>query len=215
MLTGLIGLFSVATASAQMSDTSASTPRFYINLGAAGILFHTDSRVLVGGGEIPGGRASVNNNATLTFDLGYFVTPNISLDVMGGFPPHAAIYGSGSLRALGPIVSANYAPAIFSVLYHFNDMGAFHPYIGPGLNYTFFMNTQDSGALSNVHLAAHAGVALTAGFDYDVSPDWAVNFAVTQLWLSTTAKAALGTAPVLLKLTANPTVIRAGLTYRW
>lgn len=213
MAIGLAALTGISTAYAQQASEISVTSRFYVNLDAAGVLFNESGKINVAGNRIPGS-IGIEDNPAVTVNLGYFVTPHLAIDLLAGFPPHAAVVGTGKAAPLGTAAYTNYGPAVLSLLYHFDGLGHFHPYIGPGINYTLFMHTHGVN-LQNVKIANHLGAAFTVGFNYDVRRRWAFNFAVTKILLSTQVRASDGPYPVEVKAVANPTVVQAGVTYRF
>lgn len=203
-----------ALAQSKPTQEQTQEPPFYINLDASGVLFNASGKINIGGQRLPGGSIDAEDNPDLTINLGYFVTPQLSVDLLIGLPPHAALSGSGTASGLGTAAYTSYGPAVLSLLYHFDGLGNFHPYMGPGVNYTLFMHTKGIN-LQNVKIADHIGAAFTVGFNDNISERWAFNVAVTKILLSTQVKASLGSSPVEVKATANPTVVQAGITYRF
>ena len=98
--------------------------------------------------QIPGVNATVGDVATLGVEAGYFVTPNVSVDISAGFRcgrtssrrARRAPFRRGR-HCLAPTpdaertMLAKIMPAFVpvTVLYHFNQFGAFQPYLGGGV----------------------------------------------------------------------------------
>ena len=83
------------------------------------------------------------------------------------------------------------------------------PYVGLGINYTFFFNEETSGALTGTSLSLDSswGVAGQVGIDIDVAPNWFVNADLRYIGIDTEAKldgVSIGTVDI------NPWVV--GLT---
>ncbi len=212
---GLAG--SALQASAQTAPAGYTSGKWIVHLDAAGVFKNDSAEVFVGGQRVPGATISSPNDATVTFDIGYFVTPNIAIDLYAGLPPRAVIKGAGSISSFGTLATTNYGPAVLSAEYHFNNFGAFHPYAGIGLNYTLFLNVHHE-ALYNVKVPDAFGAAFKLGFDYDIAPNWTANFYVMHILLGTRVSASVdpaGTIPAVAKTTINPTVIGAGIGYRF
>ncbi len=66
----------------------------------------------------------------------------------------------------------------------------FRPYVGVGLNYTFFFDEETKGALSGADLELDDswGLAGQVGMDFDVAPNWFVNVDVRYIDIDTKAK---------------------------
>ena len=62
-------------------------------------------------------------------------------------------------------------------------------------------------------LSTSAGAAIQAGFDYNISGHWFANFDVKQVFLNTEARINGGT--IIAKTALNPTIIGAGIGYRF
>lgn len=199
------------TGEASSSETSR---RWLVHVDAANVFTNESADVSVGGAPVPGGSVSMADNPTVTFDVSYFMTPNLAVNVYAGYPPRAHIKGAGSLAAAGTLASANYGPLTVSGEYHFSDFGAFRPYVGVGVTYAVFLNVDDA-ALSDVRVDNAFGPALKLGLDYDISEHWTLHGYVQQIWLSTDVSAKIGGAPASARVTIDPTVVGVGLGYRF
>ena len=85
-----------------------------------------------------------------------------------------------------------------SAIYYFSSDQAFKPYIGAGINYTTFFDeelTSEADATLNtlslsggdVSLDDSWGLALQAGFDYELNNSWSLNTSVRWIDIDTTA----------------------------
>ncbi|BCG97309.1 hypothetical protein MesoLj131a_61730 [Mesorhizobium sp. 131-2-1] len=73
-------------------------------------------------------------------------------------------------------------PATLTLQYHFTDFGAFQPYVGAGVNYTFFYHHQ-AGSADALKVKPTSGAAMQVGFDNMVDQHWGVNLDVKRLYL--------------------------------
>ena len=102
-------------------------------------------------------------------------------------------------------------PSTVSLQYYFNSDRALTPYVGAGLNYTLFFDEKTSGPLAgaDLELDPSFGIAVQAGFDYDISDTMFVNLDLRWIDISTDAKldgAALETVeidPIVYSLTVG------------
>ena len=106
--------------------------RWFGRIGFVGAIYHSGATFAAGGAAIPGASAIVSNNVSVTFDVGYDVTKNISAQLMAGIPPKPTISGQGTVTALGELGAVRYGPAILSGLYKVRRFGTFQPYVGVG-----------------------------------------------------------------------------------
>lgn len=98
--------------------------------------------------------------------------------------------------------------------YHFIPGGTFRPYVGAGVNYTIFFDG-DSGVAEDLDYDNGFGLAVQAGFDIELDENWALNFDVKKIWLSTDVTVrALGTT-VETDVDIDPWLFGVGIAYRF
>jgi outer membrane protein len=160
-----------------------------------------------------GGRADITTSAVPELDLSYFITENWALELILGVTPHkaSAVHTAVGDVALGKTVLL---PPTLTVQYHFNPLGPFRPYVGAGLNYTFFFDTQNEG-VSDLHFKNNVGYDLQAGVDVALDEHWMINFDVKKLFLSTKASMWAGTTRIQANVDIDPWIIGAGVGYRF
>lgn len=192
---------------------AAQDSRWFFRAGPAAVVFSPSAKVKVGGQTVPGASVGIDNDATLTFDVGYRVTDAISVTFTGGIPPLAVVNGGGPLdgMALGKV---RYAPAVLGAQYQFKTGTPFKPYVGAGLNYTLFFDAKD-GAVEGLKVDNAFGPVLQVGFNYEINEGVSLYGDVKQIWLDTTAKGTVGGAPAEADLTADPMIIGLGVSYRF
>lgn len=126
---------------------------------------------------------TIGNVATVGVEAGWFVTHNISLDVSTGVPFAVEVKTSGYNPAnptltngtvLAKIIPA-YVP--ITVLWHFDQFGAFRPYVGAGVAPGFNMGSQNA-LLTGVHVNNSVGVVLQGGADYMLTRNWGLSLDV-------------------------------------
>ncbi|KAA3447996.1 hypothetical protein C7I87_23920 [Mesorhizobium sp. SARCC-RB16n] len=102
------------------------------------------------------------------------------------------------------------APTL-TLQYHFTDFGAFKPYVGAGLNYTFLYNHK-TGSADAPDVKNTSGGALQVGFDYRLDQHWGFNVDVKKLFLKPEID---GGTNVPSEAKINPWLIGTGITYRF
>lgn len=167
-----------------------------------------------GAADVNGLKASTSVVPEL--DITYFFTKNIAAELILGVTPHN-VKGTGSLASLGKIGSTWLLPPTLMLQYHFTEFGAFKPYVGAGVNYTFTFNNKEAGPMSAFHVKNAPGFALQAGFDYMLDKHWGLNLDVKKIWLRPDATATLtsGPTPVTAKVKLDPWLVGVGVTYRF
>ena len=129
---------------------------------------------------------SVDDGISLVFNGTYFFSPNVALEVLAAAPFSHDI----KLLADGTKVGeTKHLPPTVSLQYHFNTNGAFHPYVGAGLNYTLFFSEETTGALAgtSLDLDPSFGLAAQIGADFDISDKMFLNFDVRYIDIKTEA----------------------------
>lgn len=151
--------------------------------------------------------AGDSTNLGLTFV--YMLSNNMGLEVLAALPFEHDI----TVKGLGKVGSTKELPPTVSVQYYFNPEEKFRPYVGAGLNYTIFFNDTTIPALGgDLELEDSFGLAVQAGFDYDINEKWFVNADIRYISIETTATVeALGSSNVDI----NPTVISLGIGYKF
>ena len=123
-----------------------------------------------------------------------------------------------SRQSLGHVDVGNawVLPPTLTVQYHFLPDDRFSPYVGVGVTVAFFYATDPSGPVINkFSLDTTAGPALDIGFDYNFTGHWFANVDAKQMFLNTTAHIDSAVGEVTAKTALNPTVIGAGIGYRF
>jgi len=134
-----------------------------------------------------GGQAGIDNAYVPELDFTYFFTENIAAELILATTKHDVKMKSTSLARDVELGDVWLLPPTLTVQYHFAPKSNFSPYIGAGLNYTFFYN-EDHGndaAVTSVKYEDSVGYALQAGFDYKLDDRWSLNFDVKKLFLNT------------------------------
>lgn len=204
-------------ACAQSTDTSHS--RWMINVGGSGVFFpDLNAEIFLAGGRVPGASISVPSQGTPSFDVGYFITPSLAIDLFAGVPPKTQILGTGPLAPLGTLATTYYGPGVIALQYYIPGLGRVHPYIGSGVNWTFFLGTTDR-ALKHVQPADALGLPFEAGVHYDVTSHWTFNVDMKYILLHNRISAQfdtpVGALPALAKVDINPLVLSVGIGYRF
>jgi outer membrane protein len=192
--------------------------------------------------NLPGGlvaEAEVDNNTQLGIIPAYMITDSLAIEVLAATPfkhdieaqGQGSISGTnldaGSTKQLPPTISLQWYPLG-------GQSGRWQPYIGAGVNYTYFFDEKTDGALvgllgsltngavddADLSLDDSWGLALQAGLDIAIDDHWAFNAGVWYIDLGTTAeitaKAAGATAAkVKFDVQIDPWVYNVGIAYKF
>lgn len=112
------------------------------------------------------GTLEVDSDTHLSFTIGYMVTDNWAVEVLGALPFEHDI----NLVGTGKVGSTKHLPPVVSAQYHFQPRASVRPYVGVGLNYTAIFDTETTGALagSSLDLDNSWGLAGQVGADFDL-----------------------------------------------
>ncbi len=140
-------------------------------------------------------------------DITYFFTKNLAAELVLTYPQNVDIKAGstkiGTIKALPPSLMLQY---------HFTDLGAFKPYVGAGVNYTYFSKRDHilNGAASVERDSW--GLAAQLGFDYALNKNWSLNLDVKYIQMDTDVRVG-GTKIGTLDL--NPITWGVGVGYRF
>jgi outer membrane protein len=105
-------------------------------------------------------------------------------------------------------------PPTLTAQYHFMPKSAFSPYIGAGVNYTWFYDAKAPGStVKNISYKDNFGTVLQAGFDYNIEGRWYLNVDVKQIFLNTDAT--INGGAIKADVDLDPLLIGVGLGYRF
>jgi len=197
-----------------------------------GVLPDEGADLSAGGTALPGD-VDINDQYVPELDITYFFTDNIAAELILAVTPH-------DVEAIGVEVPGAFGPAnvdlgdvwllppTLTLQYHFTQFGQVKPYVGAGVNATFFFNEDEGLVADGIEYDPSFGGALQAGIDYDldgVAGGWGLNFDVKKVWINPDVTVDLSSAlgPVLgapeVKVDAevdiNPLIVGAGVVYKF
>jgi outer membrane protein len=245
-----VGLIPGAICSSAMAQSAGS---MITSVGGAWMDFGQSSATplqstsAAGSFTSPGTGGQIHNTFTAELSLTYFVTDNIALALNSGIPPKLKLYAQGTVKPFGPsgpglglddlqplATTRSWPPILFLKYYFGAAQTRFRPFVGIGVNYTWFSHTElnptFSGALQQVagpggqvkaSLSPSWNPAFNAGASYNIDKNWYLTASVTYLPLKTNATvsavAADGHSVLVNKthITAEPWIGFLGVGYRF
>jgi len=161
-------------------------------------------------GTVAGAKADVKDDTAVTFNGVYMLDDNWGVELLAATPFKHDI----ALAGLGKVGSTKHLPPTLSAQYYFNNNSAFTPYLGLGLNYTYFFSERATGPIagSKLSLDPSFGLAFQAGVDYDINDQWLVNVDVRYVDIEADVKidgAASGKANI------DPMVVGLNIGYKF
>jgi outer membrane protein len=165
--------------------------------------------------SVIGGHVSTTAQAAPEIDASYFFTDNIAVELIAATTRHSL---SATGTALGKVdVGSTWAlPPTLTLQYHFMPSQRISPYVGVGVNATFFYGTKAAGpTVTGLSVNDSWGPAIQIGVDYNFSGHWFANVDVKQIFLNTAAHVSAGAVHIKAKDSLDPLVIGAGIGYRF
>lgn len=151
----------------------------------------------------------VSNEMQPELDFSYFITPNFSLELIAASARHKVTTANGI-----EVGTVRHLPPTLTLQFHPLPESRYSPYVGAGLNYTWFFSERSGAApaVQNLRVDNTFGFALNAGIDVAVTGGWHVNLDVKKLWLRPEVTT---TALKVDKLKIDPWIVGIGVGYRF
>lgn len=113
------------------------------------------------------GQIDVDGNLRPTITVEYFIADRIGIELLASWPFQHDV----NLQGAGKVAEVKHLPPTLSLQYHFVNQSKVTPFVGAGVNYTYFFDEDGQGALAgaNVDLDDSWGFALHAGLDYEIN----------------------------------------------
>ncbi len=228
VLAGLI----MAAAFSVVAQEQTADDRWLLRFGAAYIEPLSDSEGVLGDnglGLIPGNDGiDVAGELGFTFSLSYAFTPNIAATLLAAAPFEHQLNGTGALQGV-ELGETTHLPPSLTLEYRFNPNGRIRPFIGAGVNWTWFFDSDSDPALTSaldgiiggvnstdLDLSNSFGFAANAGIDWQINDRWGIS---TQLWfidISSEAQVFVNDAFVTeVDVDVDPLVFMLGANYRF
>ena len=195
----------LSTALAAMAAPAVAQSQGDMTLGLGVHWIEPDSSSLTAVGPI-----NVDGNARPTLTFEYFVADRVGLEVLASWPFEHDI----NLAGVGKVAETKHLPPTVSLQYHFDTGSSLTPFVGAGVNFTYFFDDDGKGVLAGVpvDLDESWGFALHAGIDYALSDKSALRFDVRYIDIETDVS--VGGAPIG-KVKIDPWVAGAAYVYKF
>lgn len=194
-----------------------------LRLGPTSVAPDDDSDTVAG---IPGSGVAVEENTQLGITFTYMLSQKLGLELLAATPFEHDVVGDGSLPSSLDVGSLKQLPPTLSLVYYpMDSSSAFQPYIGAGINYTYFFDTKadseveaalNGGNAIGLDVDDSVGLAFRAGVDYQLNDKWSLNAGLWYIDIDTeaTLKLAPGTE-VDVDIEVDPFVYMLGLNYNF
>jgi outer membrane protein len=175
-------------------------------------------------------RLRVGNADTVGFGLAYRFSPQWEGEFALGVPPEHKVYGADFIEPFGQVSRVTQvAPTVFAN-YLFGDLfSGLHVFVGPGINYTRFINAHSTpsgdavnGGPTEIKLSPSWGLAGHIGASWQFDKNWSVVATMAKADVksdltTTTTGVNEGDGPITVigrtRITFNPTVYTLSVGY--
>ena len=196
-----------------------------VRAGAITVDPHEDSSdINAGGTDIAGSKATLDSDTQLGLNFAYMVTDHVGIELLAATPFSHSVGVKGVDPSLdGSLGNIKHLPPTLSAVYYPLETGsAFQPYVGLGLNYTWFFDTEltssaEGRGFSGLDLEDSWGLAYQVGADYMLTDNIMLNAQVRYIDIDTTGTTYLGggTVKVDVDVDVDPFVYMVGLGYKF
>ncbi|MGF1457208.1 MAG: OmpW family protein [Alphaproteobacteria bacterium] len=160
-----------------------------------------------GGSDISiGGEADIDVGYSPEVDFTYFITDNIGVELIAASTPHD-VGATGTALGDLDLGSVRLLPPTLTAQWHFFPEETVRPYVGAGINYTWFFEENFPGG-EDIDYEDSFGWVLQAGVDVDITETVFLNLDIKKVFLDTdvfinagagvTANAEVNIDPLLL-----------------
>ena len=175
--------------------------------------------------DVAGTKATLNSDTQLGLNFAYMLTNNIGIELLAATPfsHNVGVKGMpGAFAGLnGKLGELKHLPPTLSVVYYpLDSSSAFQPYVGAGINYTWFFDTelsseaQDKG-FSGLDMKDSWGLAAQVGMDYMLTDSIMLNAQVRYIDIDTTGTTHILGDKVKVDVDVDPFVYMVGLGYKF
>ena len=190
-----------------------------------GVLPDASADLSVGSAALAG-NVEIGDQYVPELDITYFFTKNIAAELILAVTPHdveaVGVTVPGALdNATVDLGDVWLLPPTLTLQYHFDTGTQFKPYVGAGVNATFFFDEDQGAVADGIDYDPSFGGALQIGVDYDLDGEpggWLLNADIKKVWINTDVTVdfttALG-ATVDADVDINPTVVGIGFGYKF
>ena len=151
---------------------------------------------------------SINNKWIPEVDISYFFNKNIAAELILTVPQQHTLTSSKLGKDIGTV---DHLPPTLLLQYHFDGNGGFKPYVGAGINYTRFTQSDILGGAATVDKDSWGG-ALQVGVDIPLSGNMYLNVDVKKVYLKTNVYVGSVNAG---EFKVDPVLVGVGLGWRF
>ena len=175
--------------------------------------------------DVPGTKATLDSNTQLGLTGTYMITDKVGIELLAATPFSHSVGVKGMPGAFaglnGKLADIKHLPPTLSAVYYpLDSSSAFQPYVGLGLNYTWFFDTEltstaEGKGFSGFDLKDSWGLAGQVGMDYMLTDNLLFNAHVRYIDIETTGTTSFGGREVKVDVDVDPWVYMVALGYKF
>lgn len=156
--------------------------------------------------DLDAANVDVSTAVVPELDFTYFFDENWAAELILATAKHNVDVDLGTGIDLGHVWIL---PPTLSLQYHFTG-GTVKPYLGAGINYTFFYGI-DEGDVVGMDYEDAVGFSMQGGLDFDLNDYWFLNVDLKKLLLKTDVEVDTGEDIIPVEVDINPWIIGVGI----
>jgi len=165
-------------------------------------------------GTVNGKVSEVSTNVIPELDISYFLTQNIAAELILGTSKHNVKAQNTSVGTVD-LGDVHLLPPTLTLQWHFMPESRISPYIGAGLNYTYFYDVSRGSAVNAITYASSFGPALQAGVDVMIDKHWSINADIKKVYIQSNVDVDIGATHLSPTVRLNPIIMGLGVGYRF
>lgn len=172
-----------------------------------------------------GGKATIDNDTQLGLNFAYMITDNFGVELLAATPfkHDVNVKNTGIDFVDGRLGSIKHLPPTLSAVYYpLSGKSAFQPYVGAGINYTWFFDEKLSSQAKNSTLTANSlsvknswGWAAQIGADYMLTDNIMLNGQIRYIDIDTEATLNTVAGRTKVDVDVKPWVYMVGIGYKF
>jgi outer membrane protein len=227
MNTSLLGASLLALALCPIFANAHQAGDIIVRAGAATTAPNEESgNIKLDGAKVAGTKATLDSDTQLGLAFAYMLTDHVGLELLAATPFQHTVAVKGLGAGLdGKLAGIKQLPPTLSLQYYpMETASKFQPYVGVGVNYTWFYDedlssTRKSEGFSNLNLKNSWGWAGQLGMDYMLTDRMMVNASVWYVDIDTEATmdgpSALSVGRTKVSVDVDPWVYMVGIGYKF
>lgn len=201
----------IAGALISMALPAVADSPWLVRLRGIGVLPSAKSSTIsLIGGEV----TQISNAVVPELDFSYFFTPQVAAELILATSRHR-VEATNTVLGNVDLGKVNVLPPTLTGQYHFDLNSHFKPYIGAGINYTYFYHVNTGPVATSIHYGSSFGPALQVGTDFAINDNWSLNVDVKKIWIKSNVTVNTPIAQLGTSAHIDPWVVGLGIGYRF